>query len=312
MRHIPLAFNVCALLALTMTTGVLAGPAQAVEAQPGRLVFEARSDTERITLTHENNPVPANKVTGWTLRVNEHDYDYMIESTVKDGEIVFTGTDNLEVGVYDLVINTAWGKTTVVVDAPLTAKPNILEERARERGITLQALKEELGFTTELPPEVASLGVADEYYEGQALHMEMPKQPGHTYIWSVNGRIVAQGPDANVLRYVFTDVGPHVITFAEKRDGETIATAEATTTVVPLPVVHWQVKEGSEAKFQAPPGYAAYEWLVNGEPAGEGQAFSHTFTEPGQYMVEIIAKERTRGADDAYYRSRYLTTVQSR
>lgn len=310
MRHILLAFNVCAVLALT--TGVLAGPAQAVEAQPERLVFETRSDTERLTLTHENSPVPANKVTGWTLLVNEHDYDYMLESTVKDGEIVFTGTDNLEVGVYDLVIDTAWGTTTVVLDAPLNAKPNILEERALERGISLQALKEELGLTTELPPEVTSLGLADEYYEGQALHMEMPKRPGHTYIWSVDGRIVAQGPDANVLRYVFTEVGPHVITFAEKRDGETIAAAQATTTVVPLPVVHWQVHEGSEAEFEGPPGYATYQWLVNGEAAGEGQAFSHTFTEPGQYMVELIAKERTGGADNAYYRTRYLTTVQAR
>jgi len=200
---------------------------------------------------------------------------------------------------------------TVRKSGPMTLLPlekldNIVEKRAKALGISKQEARKLLGLTTTVPHPDVSIELPAVYYEGQTLALEMPKQPDTSYMWSVNGGVVAQGPDANALEYTFKKTGSYVITYHEIKSGQVVAADSAITTVAPAPAIPWTVETGQEFTLEAPVGYDTYTWEISEQYVATGRKLTYTFEVPGVYTAQCTA---TRKAEPGFQSFRYMIDV---
>lgn len=288
---------------------LVALPAFAVDVSPKTITFNTIDTSATLELTHDGQRIDAGAVKSVKLYASGHDYDHMIEVAKDDGRITVSPSDMLEIGSYDLVIDTAHGKATAYIQAPLDGLYTSLESRAKRLGITTDELKGRLGMTEKVGDEYVDLGLPSVYYVGQTVKIPIDRAEGRTYAWTVNGDPVEFGKGDSTLHYTFTEPGVYDFSYVETNGERVVATGFGATSAVAEPAVHKQYAVNTTAKFHAPEGYSHYVWEVNGEKKLAGEMLSHTFEKSGEHVVKVHAHTPSAGPAEAFREVTFVITV---
>ncbi|HQE83903.1 MAG TPA: hypothetical protein PLM14_12950 [Candidatus Hydrogenedentes bacterium] len=308
-RNVP-AETFIALVAFGVMV-VAATPAAAAElkAEPDVLVFHRTDESVATVLTRDGQLLPAAEMGEIKLWASGHDYDEMFRYDRSDGALRLTPTEYCEVGSYDLVLKTSSGDLKLQVFTPLDEMPGTLEKVAASMGITVEELRKRMGLVTSLGTAEVTFTLPEVYYEGQALDLQLDAIEGATCTWKVNDTVVAEGTGAVRLFYVFQKPGLAIVEYTASRGGQTITSAKDSTMVAKVPAIEWKVPAKVEFTLRAIPGYGKYTWTVNGKPAGQGDAMTHTFTEAGPATIECLCEEPASGPEGTFLRISYEVTV---
>jgi len=227
--------RVLAVLVLGMLS---AGHAAAqLAAEPQRLVFRDYDQVETVRLTAAGQPISLANIRSHAVHLGDRIFNDFFTIEKADGQVTITPTREVEIGRFQIFIHTRHGSVMVEVYTPLDQAPDSLESRAREKGITVEELRREMGLVTPTGRENIRIELAPTYYQGQTLRVNVDAKPGRTYSWRVNGEVVAEGADAHSLNYTFQQPGEHEIHYTERsaETGGTIASTTATTNVLARP-----------------------------------------------------------------------------
>lgn len=271
-----------------------------VVAQPSAITFTRSDQSHQVTLLHDGKPLTEAEIQGSKIYIEKNDYDEFFSIRKGPGTLTITPTSQVEISTYDWVIQTAYGPVTVRITTPLQDDPNSLESRAKMLGVTVEELKVRLGLFTTGPREEVTLLLPPAYYTGQTLNITMEKRPGRSYLWRINNKIVAQGPDANSISVVFNEPGPQIVEYAETEGTAVVASGIASTNVLAqgaaqtVPVAGaTPALSSSLVVLHAPEGYAHNVWKTNGTVLQEGAEFRHDFKKAGQYVVTLESAQPT-------------------
>lgn len=297
------------LIAATAALLALAPTARALETSPAEIEFKNVTEGATLTLTHEGTPVPAGAIQAVKLLVGAHDYDHMIRVEKADGHITVHPTEQLQLGAYDLAIATTHGAIKVPVRALLGIVDASLEARAARRGVSVEAVKAQLGISQKLRRERIELKLPALYYLGQSLEISMPIPEGRKAMWWVNGEEIAPKDDGS-FRYVFELAGVYDFGYVEKLDGAVVAIGLGTVQVVPEPPIAVSTAVGAALTLRAPEGYSRYEWMCDKAEAGSDAASTVTFDTPGTHVVTTRASEPQPGTAQAFRVITYTVTVE--
>lgn len=113
-------------------------------ATPMTATFTSLKQSVTINLTKDGSPISAMDILGWQFLASGHDYKHMLIVEKLDGALRIAPSDTLEVGSYDLNIETTEGAVIVLVLAPLSDLPDVVEKMA---AITGQSEKKNCGKT---------------------------------------------------------------------------------------------------------------------------------------------------------------------
>jgi hypothetical protein len=306
-------WTVCALMILCLPAAVSHG---AVTAEPAKATFTSPQQSAIIKLTNDGAPIPAKDIRGWRFIASDHDYKHMLTVEKTDGALKIAPSATMEVGSYDLNIETVQGKVSVQVFAPLSDVPSVVEKMASLTGLSEKKVKEKLGMIAAFEREDTQIDLPPVYYEGQTLELTMAAKPGHVSSWFINGDPVAEGPDQNALAYTFKEPGEYVVNYIESRseNGEikSATRAVARTRVVPMPSVPTEVAVNTEMEFAPPPGYQKHFWLIDDQKVSTEPTLKHTFREPGTHTVECLASAPIQGPAQGFLRLRYNAVVKAK
>jgi len=303
----------CAALVLLLPA---AQTSAAVIADPPSVVFTAPSQTARISLTADGVPVPSADVRAWRFLASSHDYHHMLRLDAVAGGVDITPSPTMEVGSYDLQIETAGGSVSVRVVASLSEVPDIVERTAQLTGQSERQIEERMGLLTPIRRESVQIALPPVFYEGETLNVSVANTPvaGRNYVWFLNGAVVAEGPDKNRLVHTFNEPGEFVLTYIETEisDGKVVAVARtsAHTRVVPVPPVPTDVAAGTKVEFLPPSGYQSHGWGIDGTSVSSEPVLRHVFNTPGNYVVECLATAPVDPAAQQFMRIRYNVTVR--
>lgn len=142
--------NLCALMTLCLAGTLSHG---AVTAAPPTVTFTSPTQSATITLTSNGAVIPARDIRGWKFIASGHDYRRMLSVEKKEGALKIAPSKTLEVGSYDLNIETAAGPVTVLVLATLSDMPDVVEKTAALTGQSEQKTKENMGMSTTIASE---------------------------------------------------------------------------------------------------------------------------------------------------------------
>lgn len=288
-----------------------AGAHAAVTAEPKAVLFNSMESSVTVKLLKDGAPMPAAEIRGWRLMASGHAYNHMLKLVKADGAITIS-PGQMEVGSYDLVIDTSAGQVIVQVLAPLTDMADTLEKQAQVLGITVDELKQRMGLVKPLAHgREVRLELPETYYEGQTLELTMPLEADLVYVWKVNGEVVKQGPGENVFSYTFAKPGDYSVEYEERADNAVLAKASAKTAVKTLDPVQVKIKATQEQKFDGPDGYRAYAWALDGKLQSKEKNFKFRFMAPGAYKVECTATQPESGAAGGFLRQYYEVVVSS-
>jgi len=277
---------------------------------PASVTFDALDQTASIEVMKDGRSLPGTDLRGWRLLASGHDYRHMFKFEKRGSILTLIPSESIEVGSYDLVIDTPHGSVTAKVYTPLRDLPDSLEKRAAAAGVSIDDLKKKLGLVSETIRETLSIELPPVYYQGQTLSLTMPLRLDRVYVWTMNGEVIKQGPGENHFAYTFKEPGEYVLVHYEQEDGIAVAVASAETTVAALPPVAWEVPQNVQFSLSGPAGYARYEWRIDGEPVSTEGTLTHTFRSPGQYTVECRASSPPGGPEEGFLIHRYDTTVK--
>lgn len=294
---------VCAALLLSL-------PARAaVTAEPASVTFNSTTQTATVAILSDGKPVPASAMGAWQLYASGNTYEWMMTLRKEDGRIILSPSDQVEVGSYDLVLQTNDGPVTIDVFTPLKDLGSI-EDTAAALGISEEELKKRLGLISEAPYARVEIELASVYFVGQAFSLEMPKGDGLSYVWAINGNVVSEGPDKNAFSYVFAEPGPYVLDYSEVKNGVATATARSQTMVVSNPPIPVDVARNTKLEVTAPPDYGVYEWKLDGVAAAKGAVFTHTFQQAGVHDLRVLARNPAQGAPGSFVELIYQVRVR--
>lgn len=304
--------TVCALVVLCLGAAASHG---AVTADPAKVTFTSPGQSFTIKLANDGAPIPATDIRGWQFLASGHDYKHMVDVEKMNGAIKLSPSNTVELGSYDLNIDTAQGSVVVRVLTPLSDVPDVVERMAALTGQSEQKIAEKLGLTSATGRSEIQIDLPPVYYEGQTLEMTMPSKPvdGHTCVWFINGDAVAEGPDQNAFTYTFLEPGDYVLTYIEtaNENGKPVVAARAKsyTRVVPLPVVMSEVAVNTTVTYVPPTGYQNHAWSLDGKLVSEEAELEQKFLAPGTHIIECLASAPNTGPAKGFLRIRYKTTV---
>lgn len=287
----------------------------AVTADPAEVTFVSPNQSFTLHLANNGTPVPAKDIQGWQLLASGHDYQHMIVVEKMDGGLIVTPSKTVELGSYDLNIETTQGSVAVRVFMPLSDVPDIVEKMTALTGLSEAKIKEKLGLSTTTGRNKITFSLPPVYYEGQTLELTLPAQPGagHTCFWFMNGDAIAEGPDQHALAYTFEKPGEYLLTYLETvtENGALVlvAQARASTSVVAFPGITAETTAGTAMEFSPPAGYRTFVWRIDGQEVSREPALKHTFLNPGTHVVECLASSPDQGPAEGYLRVRFNTTV---
>lgn len=298
----------CALLlaVLLCATSAVSGD---LKLDPASIVFDNQKDAKTVRMSSGDLAVSGTALRRTRFLVGEHDYDHMIRVTAREGELEITPTADLQVGSFDLLVETDLGSAYLKVYSPLRELSDTLAAEAAALGLTVDEFRRKQGLTVQLRQEHITLDVPPVYFRGQALKIPLTSAPDRNHVWMINGKFVkqAQGEDAS-LEYLFLETGRHAIAY-EERVGETgVAYANATVEVVDMPAVETEVKAGREVHFSAPRGYKGVQWTLEEMNAGSGDTFTHKFSELGAYRI-VLRADKLDSAAGEFALLTFLVTV---
>lgn len=277
--------------AAVLGLAVVSAAGAELRAEPASITFDAPADKASIRVLSNGEALGGQSISRWRLIASEHAYNHMLLVEKKGGTLIVRPSDHMEVGHYTLRISTAKGEVDVDVYAPLSSLDSIVERKAREMGVSVDEARKQLGLATENPRSTIEITLPAVYYEGQGFKLDVPADLGERHVWNLNGQTVLEGEDANVFEHVFTETGDYVLTYEAMKGDALMASAQAHTTVAQLPPVEVDVHTETTVPFTAPEGYATYTWTLKGEEVGTGKVCELSFGEPGEYMLECMARK---------------------
>ncbi|MCC6145912.1 MAG: PKD domain-containing protein [Candidatus Hydrogenedentes bacterium] len=276
--------------AAALTLAFAAGAAELV-ADPPVLVFDNQDMSIPVTLRDGSDIVSDPAVEKVSFMVDDSDYSHMISVTAGAQGLIVKPTDYLEVGSYDLIVQTNAGTAHLEVYSPLREMQTGLEKQAEAMGISVDELKARLGMKEGLQLQRIDLGLAPVYYAGETVKLQMSPDPGVRYLWTVNGEEVAAGTGPHIFEHTFAAPGDYVITYSEEKEGIVSGSAIEAVAVVDRLAAHHRVHVGDSVELKAPAGYNLYQWKINGLPVEGSATTLYTFEKPGRYTVEVIAED---------------------
>lgn len=286
-----------------------------VTADPAEVTFVSPNQSFTIHLANSGTPIPAADIQGWKLLASEHDYQHMIVVEKLDGALIVTPSKAVELGSYDLRIDTAMGDVVVRVFMPLSDVPDIVEKMTALTGESEARVMKQLGLSSTTGRGEVSMTLPPVYYEGQTLEQTLAKAPeaGHTATWFINGEIVNSDISNSGIAYTFEKPGEYVLTYIEtvKEGGAVVVVARgsASTSVVVFPGIAAETTAGTAMTFSAPAGYQKHLWRVDGKEISTEDSLTHTFPTAGSSVVECLASDPVTGHSGGYLRVRFLTKV---
>lgn len=281
-----------------------------LEASPSSLVFERKDIAVDLEIRYNDEPMDSAALLDHELFVNGNTYKEMLAVTGRPGGVTIRPTESLEIGSYELELDTVHGYLRLPIYAPLTAMESSLESRASALGISVDELKERMGQTTRLERGGIQLNVSPVYYVGQLLHIPLKPEANRRYQWFVNDTpLSAPRPDA-ALKYVFETPGDYFFRVQES-NSEGVVTAQASTLVQAafLPAVMIETIPNRNLILRGANDYQVHNWSLNGKPNGTGLEWTHTFSAPGQYQVECVSRRPNSGVIGKFHVQRYTIRV---
>jgi hypothetical protein len=140
---------------LALAWGVQTASAE-VTADPAIVTITSPQQSVSIRLTQDGAPIPAAEIRGWQFLASEHDYKSMLTCEKMDGALKIASSGSLEVGSYDLLIDTSGGPATVRVYAPLSDLPDVIQKQAAILGVSEEVVKQRMGLSSTLRERIAS------------------------------------------------------------------------------------------------------------------------------------------------------------
>ncbi len=287
-----------------------------LRAEPAQLTFRTRDAEGRVQILRNGEPVPGDQISDVRALVGRSNYSHMFRFRVSDeepGTLVISGhPQNLEIGVYDVHFRVGGDESHVRVRAPLDQEPDSLERQAEQRAITIRELLREKGLTQRLERGEIRIRMPEHFHEGQVMRIALDDSPGRHFRWMINGDVVLEGENANVLSHALTEPGAHTLRVEELSNGNVLAQWEGEFRVVPEEPIEWTIRENQPVELPAPEGFEEYTWRIDGVEAQEGPVFEYTFDEPGAYTVECVAREPEEDVRRALRRVTWEITVEPR
>lgn len=287
----------------------------AVTADPASVTFLSPGQSFTVKLSNDGVPISGKDIREWQFLASGHDYKHMVDVEKMNGAVKISPSGTVELGSYDLNIETTQGAVVVRVLMPLSDVPDVVERIAELTGQSEQKVAEKMGLTSTSGRSEVQLDLPPVFYEGQTLTLTMTAKPadGHSAQWFINGDAVAEGPDPYALNYTFLDAGDYIVTFIETAtvDGAQViaAHAESYTRVVSIPAVTNHVTVNTTVTYLPPNGYGNHSWSVDGNPVSKDPELIQKFVAPGTHVVECLASAPDEGPATGFQRVRYNTTV---
>jgi len=287
----------------------------AVIAEPAEVTFVSPNQSFTIHLTSGGTPIPAADIQGWRLLASDHDYQHMIVVEKMDGAVIVSPSKAVELGSYDLSIETSKGSVVIRVFMPLSDVPDIVEKLTALTGESEARVKEKLGLSSTTGRSEITFTLPPVYYEGQTLEQTLAKEPeaGHTSTWFVNGEAVDGDDENNAFAYTFERPGEYVLTYVETvtENGTVVLVAHgrASTSVVAFPSIAAEATAGTPITFSAPAGFQKSVWSVDGKEISTGDSLTYTFAASGSAMVECLSTDPVKGPSGSFLRVRFRTNV---
>ncbi|NUM56045.1 MAG: hypothetical protein HUU46_20590 [Candidatus Hydrogenedentes bacterium] len=286
----------------------------AVMAEPDQVHFSKMEDSATIRVMIGDKPLPSRSLTGARVVIGKSDYSHQFKiERSKTGPATITLAPNPEtaqVGTFTLVISTKAGDVLVAVEMPLDQIPGTLEDRAKQEGVTVDEMKAKLGLSQEGKRETLTVLLPKRQYVGSTFTLRIPASPGRDYTWKVDGKVVLQGIDENVLKYVLDKTGNRYIELEAREAGATVVRWSGVLQVVEYPEMLWQVRKGKSFSLRATGGYRSHEWRIDGHGAGKDEILTHTFKEAGEHLIECTSRNPVHGEPEGFITQRWKTTVR--
>jgi len=288
----------------------------AVIADPASITFTAPTQSFSIALSNNGTAIPAGDIRGWQLIASGHDYKHMITVEKANGALKITPSPSIEVGSYDLNIDTAQGPAHVQVFAPLSDVDDIVQKLAALTELSEKQVAQKMGLLYTSGRADVEITLPPVYYEGQTLVLNMADLPGagHRGTWFMNGTVIAEGLEKSALEYTFHVPGEYVLSYVEteQKDGKAspVARARAYTRVVAVPAVPTESGINVMTEYSAPAGFRSFAWRVDAKEVAGGATYAQAFDSPGVHRIECLASDPIQGPADGYLRVRYDTTVR--
>ena len=302
-------------LSIALATVVLrAGAQSAVTAEPDQVHFSKYEDSAVIHIMKGTEPVRSKAIKSVRAMIGTSDYSHQFVITKsKSGPATITLSPKegaAQAGTFALVISTADGDALVAIDMPLDKIPGTLEDRAKKEGVTVDELKAKMGLSQEGKRETIAVLLPQWQYVGSTFSLRMPPTPGREYTWKIDGKVVEQGKDLNVLKYVLDKAGNRYVEM-EVRDGDTVvAQWSGVLPVMDYPDMRWQVRKGQPFELRGAKGYKSHEWKIDGHGAGKGDALKHKFKDAGEHVIECTSRDPVIGEPGEYRSQTWQTSVK--
>ncbi len=280
-----------------------------LRAVPDEITFHDLNQGIAVKILYKNQHIKKADIKRWSFLAGKSQYNHMISVKVQDDKIIVAPA-LLEVGTYDLIFETTYGKCLVSVYAPLDKLSDTLENRAKQEGITVDELKKRLGLVVPVHKSKIYLELPSTYYEGQTVEIHLEKNPDLMYVWRVNSQVIKQGEGETSFVYTFPKPGDYTIEI-EERDGDIVlGKASATTKVIAYDPIPHKVRINQPLQLSSPEGYSSYIWKIDGIEQKENKnTITLKFNAEKKYIVECIAKGPKDGNPQSFFRTTYEVTV---
>jgi hypothetical protein len=281
--------------------------AQNLWLDPSEIEIRRLDNSTSVRLTFNGTPVAADAVSRIKLYVNRHDYDEMFDTEIEDGKITFTPTSLMEIGRYDLVIDTRHGTVRGVIRVTLQDDLTLLENRARELDMSVDAMRRMLGLV-QTGRDTLRVDISPSYVLGQSFHLALEPPAEREYIWIFNGSVVKYGSGPHQIRYLFREPGAYTIQYQERDSGKLVNDLSIHTEVREEAAIPWEVPVRQQVYVAAPEGFEDYLWRLDGERIASASTLTYIFEKAGSYTLECIASSPE--PDPKYRKITYVVAVE--
>ncbi len=303
MRMHPWITTIAALAA------ALCAGAATLTTEPEKVVFDNTTGSATVKVLADGVPVPAAEIHGFHLMVGKSDYSHMFRFSKADGTVTLTPSPTVEVGSYDLRIDTAKGDAWLKVYTPLGEKKTSLQALAQKLNMPLDELKRQTGLSREMGRGGVEMDLPPVFPVGRTLTLDMGTAAGVKARWEVDRKVVSEGPGAGALVYLFKEAGPHLFTYTEFRGDAVAAQTSAIVEGAETPANDVSVEAGLTLTLEALPGYGRHTWTVNGDPAEGDEKLEIKRDTPCEVLVKVLSEKPAAGRPGEFDRTTYRVKV---
>jgi hypothetical protein len=245
---------------------------------------------------------------GFHLMVGKSDYSHMFRFSKADGTLTLTPSPTVEVGSYDLRIDTAKGDAWLKVYTPLGETRKTPQELNVPAGVSTRPT----GASGEMGRRGVEMDLPPVFTVGRTLAIDMGAAADMTARWEVDRMVVSEGMGAGALAYLFREPGPHLFTYTEFSGEVVAAQTSAVVEGAYAPAKDVTVDAGTTLALEALPGYGQYTWTVDGKPAGSGAALEIRRDAPCELLVTVLSEKPAVGRPGEFDKTIYRVKVTPR